>query len=143
MVHAKVMCQPESQRQEEDAISLDTILTSHHCYCPWALRASKGGGKNSPCFMPTVIGWGGHVDCVEKESVVNCQHRECCNQLIRSGIGSRQRIMPGAGPPRLEAYVEKKKKVLLCSALKSHSGAWINFLCFMGWLGELKCQASQ
>lgn len=50
------------------------------------------------------------MDCVEKESEVNCQHRECCNQLIRSGIGSGQRIMPGAGPPRLEAYVEKKKK---------------------------------
>lgn len=69
------MGQPEPQRQEEDAISLDTIVSSHHGYCPWVLRASKGDGKNSPSFIPTTISWWGCLDGVEKESEVNSLHR--------------------------------------------------------------------
>lgn len=34
-------------------------------------------------------GWG-YLDGVEKESEVNSPPRECCNQLIRPGIGSGQ-----------------------------------------------------
>lgn len=136
------MCQPESQRQEEAAIALDTIVSSHRRCCPWSLRASKGNGKNSPSFMPTIISWWGCLDCVEKESEVNCRHRECCNQLIRSGIGcgqGRQHTHARHWPSQARGICGKEKKVLLFSALKSHSGAWINFLCFMCWLMELKC----
>ena len=84
------MCQPEPQRQEENPISLDMIVSSHHGYCPWVLRASTGDGKNRPSFMPATISWWGCLDSVEKESEVNSPHTERCNQLIRPGIGSGQ-----------------------------------------------------
>lgn len=86
-VHSEVFCQPEPPRQEEAKLT-----SSSFQFTSWLFFVSfkgwKRGWKDSFTSHANYNQWVMSIclDYVEKESKVNSQLRECCNQLMESGI---------------------------------------------------------